>query len=297
MIKREQHKLVIIGGGVAGIAAALKAEELGIKNTLLLEREPKLTKSLNNTVTTRVDSTVLNVTPNKETTVQSPEGIFKIQAEAIIFATGSREKHRGSIALAGPRVSGIMTLGMAQQFLDTEACLLGKNIVILGLNEKSLNITRRLRSKEVLGVYGLPLSTIDNKIVESFKELDVPVFLSKTVLQVHGKARLEGITIVDFHNDTIHQGHYRRDTEQEITCDTLLLSLGAVPSVAMMEQMGVVIDPSSQGAKVNKNMETSIPGVFACGDCCHVQDSIDKTVQEGEQAAMGVATFFKLWSL
>ncbi|MGL5955736.1 MAG: NAD(P)/FAD-dependent oxidoreductase [Brevinema sp.] len=322
MIRYEKRTLVIVGGGAAGMAAAIKAYHLGIKDILLLERDRELGGILYQcihdgfglhrfkeeltgpeyvekwlhllsecSVTTRVDASVLSITPDKELTVQSPEGIFKIQAEAIIFSVGCMERPRGAISLPGPRVSGIMTAGSAQRFLNMDGRLPGKKVVILGSGDIGLIMARRmtLEGAKVLGVYELlPFSSgLERNIVQCLRDYDIPLFFSKTVYQVHGKARLEGVTIIDV--DQNRQPVL--GTEQYIECDTLLLSVGLVPAVGILEKAGVAINPSSRGPIVNQMMETSIPGIFACGNSLHVHDLVDNVSEEGEKAALGASLF------
>lgn len=318
MIRYEHRPLVIVGGGAAGIAAAVKAYELGIKNILLLERDRELGGILQQCIhngfglhifkdeltgpeyverwleklaecslTIRIDASVIKITPEKVLTVQSPEGIFEITADTVIFATGCMERPRGAISLPGPRVSGVMTAGSAQRFLNIDGRLPGKKVVILGSGDIGLIMGRRmsLEGAEVVGVYELmPYSTgLERNIVQCLRDFNIPLHFSKTVYKVHGVSRLEGVTIIDVDEN-------RRPilgTEQYVACDTLLLSVGLVPSVSLLEDAGVKINPSSRGPIVNQMMESSIPGIFACGNALHVHDLVDNVSAEGEKAATG----------
>ena len=322
MIKYEQRNLVIVGGGAAGIAAAVKAYELGIKDILLLERDQELGgilyQCIHNgfglhrfkeeltgpeyvekwlallaecSVTIRIDSSVLEITPDKEITVQSPEGMFKIQAKAIIFAGGCMERPRGAISLPGPRVSGVMTAGSAQRLLNIDGLLPGKKVVILGSGDIGLIMARRmtLEGAKVVGVYELqPFSSgLERNIIQCLHDFKIPLAFSKTVHQVHGTSRLEGVTIIDV--DENRQAI--AGTEQYVECDTLLLSVGLVPTVSILEDAGIKINPSSRGPVVNQMMETSIQGIFSCGNSLHVHDLVDNVSEEGEKAAQGALAY------
>lgn len=318
MIRHEQRTLVIVGGGAAGIAAAIKAHQLGIKDILLLERERELggilqqcihngfgihifkeeltgpeyvekwlTKLSECSITIRTDSSVINVSDDKTLTIQSTEGIFSIQAKTIIFAMGCMERPRGSIALPGPRISGIMTAGSAQRFLNIDGRLPGKKVVILGSGDIGLIMARRmtLEGATILGVYEImPYSSgLLRNIIQCLNDFDIPLHYSKTVYQVHGETRLEGITIIDVDKDQ----HPILGTEQYIECDTLLLSVGLVPATSILEHIGIEMNKFSRGPVVDQMMETSIPGIFACGNVLHVHDLVDNVSAEGEKAALG----------
>lgn len=318
MIRHQKHELVIVGGGAAGIAAACKAYELGIKDILLLERDRELGGILQQCIHTgfglhifkeelsgpeyvekwlkklsqcpisiKIDSSVLNCTPERVLTVQSPEGIFQIEAGVVIFAAGCMERPRGAISLPGPRVSGVMTAGSAQRFLNIDGRLPGKNVVILGSGDIGLIMARRmsLEGAKVLGVYELmPYSTgLMRNVVQCLHDFNIPLHFSTTVHKVHGKSRLEGVTLIKVDEN-------RRPiagTEEYLACDTLLLSVGLVPVTDVLENAGVDINPASRGPVVNQLMETSVKGIFACGNVLHVHDLVDNVSMEGEKAAQG----------
>ncbi len=323
MIRHEHKQLVIVGGGAAGIAAAVKAYELGITDILLLERDRELGGILEQCIHTgfglhifkeeltgpeyvekwlqklskcniniKIDASVLSMTADKMLTVQSPEAIFYIKADAVIFATGCMERPRGAISLPGPRVSGIMTAGSAQRFINISGKALGRRVVILGSGDIGLIMARRmaLEDSKVLGVYELlPYSSgLHRNIIQCLDDFEIPLHLSKTVYTVHGTSRLEGVTIIDVdENRKPIEG-----TEEYIECDTLLLSVGLVPTTEILENAGVSINPRSRGPIVNQMMETSLAGVFACGNVLHVHDLVDNVSLEGEKAALG--TFMHL---
>lgn len=316
MINKLKYDLVIVGGGAAGIAAAIKAKELGVKDVILLEREPELGGILQqcihngfglhrfkeeltgpayierwidrlSDIDIKLSATVLEISKDKIVMVQCPEGILEISAKAVIFSVGCMERPRGAIGLPGPRVSGIMTAGSAQRLLNVNGYLPGKKVVILGSGDIGLIMARRmtLEGATVQGVFELmPYSTgLVRNIVQCLEDFDIPLSFSKTVQQVHGEGRLEGITIVDV-DDKLQE---IKGTEQYIECDTLLLSVGLVPVTGILEKIGVVLNPASRGPIVNHLMETSISGIFACGNVLHVHDLVDNVSSEGEKAAMG----------
>ena len=318
MIRNEHRQLVIVGGGAAGIASAVKAYNLGIKDILLLERDRELggileqcihngfglhifkeeltgpeyvekwlKKMAECNITIKIDASVLKMTKDKELIVQSPEGIFNIKADAIIFATGCMERPRGAISLPGPRVSGIMTAGSAQRFLNIDGNMPGKKVVILGSGDIGLIMARRmtLEGAKVFGVYEImSYSTgLLRNVIQCLNDFHIPLHLSKTVYKVHGKSRLEAVTIIDV--DEKHKPI--EGTEEYIECDTLLLSVGLLPETSVLEEAEIKINPFSKGPIVNQMMETSLEGVFACGNMLHVHDLVDNVSLEGEKAAAG----------
>ncbi len=316
MITKLQYSLVIVGGGAAGIAAAIKAHELGVKDILLLEREPELGGILQqcihngfglhrfkeeltgpayierwidklSNVDVKLSATVLEISKDKVVRVQCPEGILEVSAQAVIFSVGCMERPRGAIGLPGPRVSGVMTAGSAQRFLNINGYLPGKKVVILGSGDIGLIMARRMtfEGAKVMGVFEIsPYSTgLVRNIVQCLNDFDIPLSFSKTVKQVHGEGRLSGVTIVEVDE----KFQEIQGTEQYIECDTLLLSVGLVPVTGILDKIGVVLNPASRGPIVNHLMETSISGIFACGNVLHVHDLVDNVSSEGEKAAMG----------
>jgi len=324
MIYKEKRELVIIGGGAAGIAAAVKAAELGIKDILLIERDIEiggilqqcihngfgvhifkeeltgpeyverwLEKLKQYNIEIRLNSMVMTLDNNKNLKVQSPSGIFEIQAKVVIGAMGCMELHRGAMALPGPRVSGIMTAGSAQRMLNIDGLLPGKKVVVLGSGDIGLIMSRRmtLEGAEVKGIYEImPYTTgLLRNVVQCLEDFDIPLYFLKTVAEVHGKSRLEAVTIVDVDENR----NPISGTEEYIECDTLLLSVGLRPVTKLFFTAGVQLNPSTKGPITNHLMQTSIPGIFACGNSLHVHDLVDNVSHEGEKAALGAYLYLQ----
>lgn len=319
------RELVIIGGGPGGLAAAIEARKNGISDILVLERDKNLggilqqcihngfglhvfgeqltgpeyairfvdeLKSLN--IDYYNDTMVLNVSKDRVITAVNPrEGLMDINAKGIILAMGSRERTRGALNIPGTRPSGIFTAGAAQRFINIEGYMVGKKAVILGSGDIGLIMARRmtLEGAEVVGVFELmPYSTgLKRNIVQCLDDFNIPLKFSHTVVRVHGKERLEGVTIaqVDENRRPI------RDTEEFIECDTLLLSVGLIPENELSRGAGIDIDSITSGPIVDESMQTSIPGVFACGNVVHVHDLVDFVTQESRLAGIGASKYIK----
>lgn len=319
----EKIDLVIIGGGPAGMSAAVSAYENGIKNILILERDEKLggilrqcihngfglhkfgeeltgpeyayryeqkVKELN--IPYMLNTMVLDVSADKKITAINPEkGIFVIDAKAIILAMGCRERPRGALNIPGKRPSGIFTAGTAQKFVNMRGFMPGKKVVILGSGDIGLIMARRmtLEGAKVEAVCELmPYSGgLARNIEQCLNDFNIPLLLSHTVVNIHGKERLEGVTIakVDENRSPI------KETEQYIECDTLLLSVGLLPENELTVGAGIDMDPITGGAVVRQNRETSVDGVFACGNVLHVHDLVDFVSDEAELAGKSAAEY------
>ncbi len=315
--------LVIIGGGPAGMSAAIAAYENGVRDILILERDDKLggilTQCIHNGfglhkfgeeltgpeyawryekrvkelgIECKLSTMVLDITSDKViTATNSTDGIFTIEARAIILAMGCRERSRGALNIAGTRPSGIFSAGTAQKFVNIKGYMPGKNVVILGSGDIGLIMARRmtLEGAKVKAVCELmPYSGgLARNIEQCLNDFDIPLKLSHTVVEIHGKERLEGVTIakVDEKRRPIES------TKEYIECDTLLLSVGLIPENELSKSCGVELDPVSGGAVVNQNRETTVDGIFSCGNVLHVHDLVDYVSQEAELAGSGAAKY------
>ena len=323
--------LVIIGGGPAGMAAALAACEKGVRDLLILDREPQLGGILEQCihngfglhrfkeeltgpeyaaryakeVTDRgipclLDAMVLDLAMAGDgsgdklvTVVSSKEGYQKLRARAVVLAMGCRERPRGALNIAGTRPAGIYTAGAAQKFVNLKGYLPGKEVVILGSGDIGLIMARRmtLEGAKVRAVCELmPYSGgLTRNIVQCLEDFNIPLKLSHTVVKIHGRERVEGVTIVAVDGS-------RRPipgTEEFLHCDTLLLSVGLLPENELSRAAGVEMDPVTGGARVDQDRQTSLPGVFACGNVLHVHDLVDYVSEEAELAGGCAAEYLR----
>ncbi|MBO5010577.1 MAG: FAD-dependent oxidoreductase [Clostridia bacterium] len=315
--------LVIIGGGPAGMAAAVSAREAGVKDILILERDEALGGILrqcihngfglhrfgeeltgpeyaaryeemvkNMGIPYMTGTIVIEINDKKQVTAMSPEkGIFTIDAGAVILAMGCRERPKGALNIAGTRPAGIYTAGTAQKFVNMKGYMPGKKVVILGSGDIGLIMARRmtLEGAEVKAVCELmPYSGgLARNIEQCLNDFNIPLLLSHTVVDIKGKERLEGVTIakVDENRAPIP------GSEQYIECDTLLLSCGLIPENELTRSAGIELDRVTGGAVVNGNRETEIPGIFACGNVLHVHDLVDYVSEEAAIAGQAAAEY------
>lgn len=321
----EDKKIIIIGGGPAGLAAAIEANNQGIapKDILILERDRELGGILNQCIHAGFglhmfgeeltgpeyagrfidivrergigylcDAMVLSLSPDREVAFVSPtEGFCRIRANAIVLAMGCRERTRGALNIAGTRPAGIYSAGTAQRYVNIDGYLPGKRVVILGSGDIGLIMARRLtlEGAKVLRVCELmPYSGgLPRNIAQCLDDFDIPLYLSHTVTEIHGKERLEAVTVAKVGDD-------RRPipgTEEVIPCDTLLLSVGLLPENELSREAGIVLDRITGGAQVDETMQTSIPGVFACGNVLHVHDLVDFVTKEAYRAGASAAAY------
>ena len=314
--------LLIIGGGPAGLSAAIKAKEEGLEDVLVIERSAILGGILNQCihhgfglhifkeeltgpeyawrlikmaeelgVKFKLSSMVLNISNNREVTYVSQEGLETIHPRAVILAMGCRERPRGAIGIPGDRGIGIYTAGTAQALVNMKGIMPGQRVVILGSGDIGLIMARRmiLEGAFVLGVYEImPHSSgLSRNIVQCLDDYNIPLKLSHTVTRIIGKKRLEGVYVapVDKNMSPIFSH------EEYIPCDTLLLSVGLIPENELALQAGIILSPLTGGASVDSDLETNIPGIFSCGNVLHVHDLVDHVTMEAYDAAMGAIRF------
>ena len=319
-----QIDLVVIGSGAAGMAAAIEAKKNGINDLLILEKDEKLGGILNQCIHNgfgltefkeeltgpeylqrfvdevkrleipyKLNAQVIDLTKDKVITYSSKEdGLVKLQAKAIIMATGCYERNAGAIMLPGDRCSGIITAGTAQRYLNINGLMVGKRVVILGSGDIGLIMARRLtlEGAKVLCVSEImPYSAgLNRNIQQCLIDYDIPLYLSRTVSKVIGKDRLEKVILsaVDENLQIIP------NTEMEFECDTLILSVGLIPYVSLLNYIDCPIS-STKGAVVNQYMETMIPGIFTAGNCLHVHDVVDFVSQEARLAGRSAALYLR----
>lgn len=317
--------IVIIGGGPAGLAAAIAAaKEDKALNVLILERDSELGGILNQCIHNgfglhtfneeltgpeyaarfeeqldglgiryMLNTMVLDVSSGSVTAVNSNDGVFTVECGAIVLCMGCRERPRGALNIPGLRPAGVFTAGTAQRLVNIEGYMPGKEVVILGSGDIGLIMARRmtLEGAHVKAVCELmPYSGgLKRNIVQCLDDFDIPLLLSHTVIDIKGKERLTSVVIaeVDEHSKPIP------GTEQEIPCDTLLLSCGLIPENELSRAADVKINPATNGPVVNESFETSIPGIFACGNVLHVHDLVDYVSEESARAGRSAARFVK----
>ncbi len=317
------YDLIVIGGGPAGLAAACAAWEQGLRRILIVERDKELGGILNQCihngfglhqfkeelsgpeyagrfinmladtgVEVRLDTMVLDVTADRQVHMVGRATGYRVEAaSAIVLAMGCRERTRGAIAIPGTRPAGVFTAGAAQRYVNMEGWLPGKRVVILGSGDIGLIMARRmtLEGARVLAcVEVMPYSSgLNRNIVQCLHDYDIPLYLSHTVTDIRGKDRVEQVVVseVDGKREPIP------GTEMVFDCDTLLLSVGLIPENELTRQAGIAIDRRTNGAVVYENMETSLPGVFACGNVCHVHDLVDYVSAESRRAGIAAARY------
>jgi NADPH-dependent 2,4-dienoyl-CoA reductase/sulfur reductase-like enzyme len=315
--------LVIVGGGPAGLAAAIAARKSGVQDLLILERDTMLGGILNQCIHNgfglhtfgeeltgpeyaqrfisqvealhipcQLSSTVLDITPDRVLTVTSREhGLEQIQAGAIVLAMGCRERPRGALNIPGYRPAGIYSAGTAQRLVNMEGFLPGREIVILGSGDIGLIMARRMTlegAKVKLVAEVLPYSGgLKRNIAQCLDDFGIPLLLSHTVVDIDGKERVQGVTIAQV-------DEARRPisgTEQFVSCDTLLLSVGLLPENELSASAGVTLDRVTGGPVVSEDLNTSVPGIFACGNVLHVHDLVDYVSEEATRAGENAAAF------
>ncbi len=321
-----KRKIVIIGGGPAGLAAALGALEAGEKDILILERDNKLGGILNQCIHNgfglhtfkeeltgpeyaarfaekvmdagveyMLETMVVDISADGDvktvTAMNRKKGLFTIQADAVILAMGCRERPRGALNIPGYRPAGIYSAGTAQRYVNIEGRMPGKEVVILGSGDIGLIMARRMTlegAKVKVVAELMPYSGgLKRNIVQCLDDFGIPLKLSHTVVDIKGKDRVEGITLAEVDN----KGVPIAGTEEFIPCDTLLLSCGLIPENELSLGLGVALNPVTNGPFVNESLETNVPGVFACGNVLHVHDLVDFVSGEAKTAGMQAAKY------
>ena len=312
--------VVIIGGGPAGLAAAVSAREYGAKSVVVLDRnswlggilpqcihdgfgveetgtsmtgpeyaEKYIEMAEKQDIDMMKETMVLQFDKKREITAVNKNGLHKIKAESIVIATGCREKTRWNVMIPGDRPSGIYTAGVAQAFINLYNIMPGKNVIILGSGDVGLIMARRLKFEgaNVLGVVEiLPYASgLPRNVVQCLEDYDIPLFLNHMITCINGKGRVEQVNIaqVDEKMNVIS------GTEKKIECDTLLLSLGLIPENELANNVGIEIDNTTGGPTVNQYFETTLSGVFACGNCLQVYDTVDVLVADAKNAGKSAA--------
>ena len=311
--------LAIIGSGPAGLAAAVKAKQLGIKDVVVFERDERpggiLPQCIHNGfglqkfkqeltgpeyahryvqmaadhyVDIELDTMVLEIDKNRTlTAVSEYSGLRNYQCKSIILAMGCRERPRGAIGIPGTRPAGVFTAGQAQRMVNIEGYMPGEKIVIQGSGDVGMIMARRLtlegaEVKAVTEIQPYTSGLIRNE-VQCLHDFDIPLLLNHTVAEIHGDKRVEGVTVTEVDVDW----NPIASTEKYMECDTLLLSVGLIPENELSKMAGVALDPLTGGAYVNEFLETDVPGIFSCGNVLHVNDYVDEVSTEGEIAARG----------
>ncbi|MFI3324711.1 MAG: FAD-dependent oxidoreductase [Clostridia bacterium] len=322
------YEIIIIGGGPAGLAAAISAYENGVTNILVLERDNRLGGILNQcihngfglhtfkeeltgpeysaryeerllelNISYKLNIMVVDISENVDnkivTAISKEDGLVRFKTKAVVLAMGCRERSRGALNIPGYRPSGVYSAGTAQRLVNIDGYMPGKEVVILGSGDIGLIMARRMTlegAKVKIVAEIMPYSGgLKRNIVQCLDDYNIPLKLSHTVTKIHGKDRVEGVTIseVDQNLKPI------TGTDEFYSCDTLLLSVGLIPENELSKDLGVILNPITAGAQVNESFETSVKGVFACGNVLHVHDLVDFVSAEASSAGINAANYAK----
>ncbi len=317
-----KHDIVIIGGGPAGLAAAIAAYDAGVRDVVVLDREAavggilrqcihngfglhKLGRELTGPeyadvyraeaerrgIRTLCETTVIGLSPDRVVRATNKNGLLRIQAGAVVLAMGCRERSRGALNIGGTRPAGVYSAGTAQRLINCDGYRTGNRVVILGSGDIGLIMARRmtLQGAKVEAVCEImPYSGgLMRNIVQCLQDYDIPLYLSTTVAEIHGRDRVEGVTVAEVDENR----RIKEETKRYIPCDTLLLSCGLIPENELTRAAGIEMDRVTGGALVDEHRETTTPGIFACGNVLQVHDLVDYVSEEAEIAGRAAAAY------